>query len=202
LCELPQETPSDGRAGQVDVREEISTTYLHGTDPALLLGNLVLIGWGPAEIEQERKAEGERQVVANCLSRATDWGIPAFIIQVLILALGNKLVVHSVGLMLVMSAFASSVFCFARCIRYAFRAKSMQMDELGVQLTVPQFIEDRVPPSTNPQLAPHFVASIFAMNLVRLVSLRRHHAPPVPREPERATAQPGEAPRLHRKASP
>lgn len=136
MCELPQETPSDGRAGQVDVREEISTTYLHGTDPALLLGNLVLIGWGPAEIEQERKAEGERQVVANCLSRATDWGIPAFIIQVLILALGNKLVVHSVGLMLVMSAFASSVFCFARCIRYAFRAKSMQMDELGVQLTV------------------------------------------------------------------
>ncbi len=131
-----RQTISSSVISQVDVREEVTTTYFHGTDPALLLGNLVLIGWGPAEIEEERKAEGKRQVVAQCLSGANDWGMPAFIIQVLILALGNKLVVHPVGLMLVMFAFASSVFCFARCIRFVFQAKSMQMDELGVQLTV------------------------------------------------------------------
>lgn len=131
-----RKTISSSVISQVDVREEVTTTYFHGTDPALLLGSLVLIGWGPAEIEQERKAEGERQVVAHCLSRATDWGMPAFIIQPLILTLGNKLVVHPVGLLLVMIAFASSVFCFAQCIRYAVRAKSMRMDELPVQLTV------------------------------------------------------------------
>lgn len=131
-----RQTISSSVISQVDVREEVTTTYFHGTDPALLLGSLVLIGWGPAEIEQERQAEGERQIVAQCLSGATDWGVPVFIIQILILVLGNKLVVHPVGLMLVMFAFASSVFCLARCIHYAFRAKSIQMKQWEFQLTV------------------------------------------------------------------
>ena len=121
---------------QVTVHEEVTSAYVHGTDPALLLGNLVLIGWGPEEIEQELKAEGERQVVAACVSGAAYWGASAFFIQVLIILLSNKILIQPGGVLLVMLAFASSVFCFARCIGYGFRAKSFKPDELELQVAV------------------------------------------------------------------
>jgi hypothetical protein len=121
---------------QVKTHEEETTTFLHGTDPALLLGNLVLVGWGPVEIEQELKAEGERQVVSQCVSGAAYWGASAFFIQILLILLSRKLLLHPAGVILVMLAFAVSVFCFARCIGYAFRAKSRQSNELELQLTV------------------------------------------------------------------
>lgn len=121
---------------QVRTHEETTTTYLHGTDPALLLGNLVLIGWGPDEIEQECKAERERKTVAMCVNKCAMWGTVATVFQALLLLLSSRILIHPLGVLFALATFGASVFCMARCLAYGFRAKAVPHKELTLQLTL------------------------------------------------------------------
>lgn len=116
-----------------DVQEEVFTEYSHGIDPVVLLGSIVLTGWGPKEIEVETKAEEERQIISQARKACIFWGAGALCLQLVVVKLGKQILGHPVIPILAMAAFAASIFILALSLRNFYRWKKTQVKEWQIQ---------------------------------------------------------------------
>lgn len=116
-----------------EIEEEVITSYTPHFDPAVLLGTIVLAGWGPKEIEQTNSALRRKEIETESGSASTFWLICSLALQVptACFIAGPGAVPRS--FLLAAMLFLGSVFCLAVSLRNFLQHKATPVDELQFQ---------------------------------------------------------------------
>lgn len=116
-----------------EIEEEVITTYIPYFDPAVLLGTIVLAGWGPKEIEQTRTVLRQQEIQTESGPASTFWLVCSLALQVptsCFLA-GPGAVPRS--FLLAAMLFIGSVFCLAMALHNFLQHKATPVKDWEFQ---------------------------------------------------------------------
>ncbi len=117
----------------LSVEEETITEYNYGLEPAVVLGSIVLIGWGPKEIAEEQATRKKLRVIGLSRAASALLGAVVLALQLLTWALSRHILAASLFFLLALLCFAASVFALALSARYLLRSKSVKLGEREFQ---------------------------------------------------------------------
>lgn len=119
-----------------DVKEEVYTEYTYGFEPAVLLDEIVLTGWGPKEIENAATANQQQEAQATAWTECIFWLVCALSIQAPVACFINGPGLVPRSLVLAALLFIGSVFCMALSLRNFFAWRMTPVKEAQFQMTM------------------------------------------------------------------
>lgn len=116
-----------------DIEEEVVTTYIPHFDPAVLLGTIVLAGWGPKEIEQTKTVLRQQAIQTESGPASKFWLVCSLALQVptACFLAGPGAVPRS--FLLAAMLFIGSVFCLAMALHNFLQHKATPVKESQFQ---------------------------------------------------------------------